>query len=267
MIGLARSTFYAKPSNTLKEKRNSQDMELRDYIEHMHVEFPGYGYRRIYHSLLKSGARVNAKRIRRVMKEHSLRPIVYRTFKIATTDSNHSHRIYPNLIKGKETKGLNEIWVTDLTYIRLRKEFIYLAAILDRHSRKVVGWAISKSLKKELCLAALNDALAKRRPEKGCVHHSDRGVQYACREYVNLLKENGFEISMSAKGNPYDNAHMESFFKSLKYEEVHLYNYDDFSDAIERLPYYIDDLYNQRRLHSSLGYCSPEEFEQIEREG
>jgi putative transposase len=265
MMGLARSTFYAKPSRSPKNSGNLSDFELREQIEHLHVDFPGYGYRRIYHALLKTGMRINAKRIRRVMSEHSLKPIVYRTFKVATTDSAHNHRIYPNLLKGKKTSDIDEVWVTDLTYIRLNKEFIYLAAILDRHSRKVIGWALSKSLRKEVCLAALQDAIAKRNPPKGCIHHSDRGVQYACDQYVKILKENGFQISMSAKGNPYDNAHMESFFKSLKYEEVHLYNYDDFANAITRLPHYIDELYNQRRLHSSLGYCSPAEFEEDEK--
>jgi putative transposase len=202
MIGLARGTFYAKPHNVLKNKDNLPDIELRAHIERLHVEFPGYGYRRIYHALRKTGTRVNAKRIRRVMNEHCLKPILYRTFKVATTDSAHNHRIYPNLIKGKETIVINEIWVTDLTYIRLRKEFIYLAVILDRHSRKVIGWAISRSLRKEVCLAALRDAITKRKPPHGCIHHSDRGVQYACNEYVDLLRENGFMISMSAKGIP-----------------------------------------------------------------
>ncbi len=263
MIGLARSSYYAEGTASRNMKFSERD--LRDFIERTHVELPAYGYRRIYHELLRKGIRVNAKRIRRVMNRHSLKPIVYRTFKVATTDSKHEHRVHPNLVKGKTTTALNEVWVTDITYIRLRREFIYLAALLDRHSRKIIGWAISKSLHSDLCLAALEDAIEKRKPPPGCIHHSDRGVQYACDKYVAMLKNNGFKISMSAKGNPYDNAHMESFFKSLKYDEVHLHNYENFEDALKRLPHYIDTIYNQRRLHSSLGYCPPEEFENHEK--
>ena len=260
MIGLATSTFYHKPKQ-LTSEHLSRDADLRDKIEFIQADNPGYGYRRIYHQLLREGIRVNAKRIRRVMRENSLRPIVYKTFRTQTTDSTHGLRIYPNETRGMEVTAINQVWVTDLSYIRIATSFVYVAVILDLYSRKAIGWAVADHLGHELCLAALTDAIGSRSPRRGCIHHSDRGVQYACRDYVKVLKQNGFKISMSAKGNPYDNAHMESFFKTLKYEEVHLYNYETMQDVIERLPIFIDEVYNKTRLHSAIGYKPPEEFE------
>jgi transposase InsO family protein len=165
------------------------------------------------------------------------------------------------LIKDRQVRSVNEIWVSDITYIRIRSSFVYLAAILDLYSRKVVGWAISKRIDTELCMAALQMAVEKR-PARGCIHHSDRGVQYASASYVALLRQHGLEISMSAKGNPYDNAFMESFYKTLKYEEVHLWNYETHEDVVERLPFFIEEVYNLKRLHSSIGYVPPSEFEE-----
>jgi transposase InsO family protein len=260
-MGLAQSTYYHRPRQTCAE-HFYRDCDLRDKIEMIQAENPGYGYRRIYHVLLREGTRVNAKRIRRVMKENSLRPIIYKTFKVQTTNSKHGHRIYPNKIKGKTVTGLNQVWVTDLSYIRILTAFVYVAVILDLYSRRVIGWAVADHLGHELCLAALREAIKNRKPSRGCIHHSDRGVQYACDNYVSELKQNHFTISMSAKGNPYDNAHMESFFKSMKYEEVHLWNYETIEDVLERLPFFIEDVYNKKRLHSSLGYKPPVEFEQ-----
>ena len=152
--------------------------------------------------------------------------------------------------------------MSDLTYIRIQTCFIYLAVILDRYSRKVIGWAIAKRVDRGLCLEALKMALDERTPPKGCIHHSDQGVQYACKDYVKLLKDQGLRISMASKGNPYENAHAEAFFKTLKYEEVHLWNYERYEDVIERVPCFIEEIYNKRRLHSALGYVPPEEFEE-----
>ena len=194
------------------------------------------------------------------MSENGLRPILWRSF-VRTTDSNHSHRIYPNLLKNQTLSGPNEAWASDITYIRIRTGFVYLAAILDLYTRKIIGWAISKRIDAELCLAALRMALERRSLVVGCIHHSDRGVQYACQDYVQLLKARGLAVSMSAKGNPYDNAFIESFFKTLKADEVYLWNYETYDDVIERLPYFIEEVYNQKRLHSAIGYAPPNEFE------
>jgi putative transposase len=209
--------------------------------------------------LKRRGRKVGKTRLRRVMKTFDLRPITWRTF-VRTTDSRHALPIYPNLIKKRQLRVVNEVWVADLTYIRIRSSFVYLAALLDLYSRRIVGWAISKRIDTELCLAALRMALETRQA-RGCIHHSDRGVQYASTRYVALLRQHGLQISMSAKGNPYDNAFMESFYKTLKYEEVHLNNYETYEDVLDRLPFFIEEVYNRKRLHSSIGYVPPVEFE------
>jgi transposase InsO family protein len=259
VAGLPSSTFYYKPDKQHRKRRDDEDEKLRQRIERSHDEFPGYGYRRVKRDLKRRGHKVNEKRVRRVMKKFELKPITWRTF-VRTTDSRHGLPVYPNLAKNRKVRAINQVWVADITYIRIRSSFVYLAAILDLYSRKIVGWAISKRIDTELCVAALRMALETRRA-RGCIHHSDRGVQYASVAYVALLREHGLQISMSAKGNPYDNAFMESFYKTLKYEEVHLWNYETYEDVIERLPFFLEEVYNRKRLHSSIGYVPPAEFE------
>jgi putative transposase len=259
VTGLPPSTFYYKPDKAHLQHRDDEDEKLRQQIERIHEEFPGYGYRRVARELKRRGVRVNEKRIRRVMKKFGLRPITWRTF-VHTTDSRHRLPVYPNLLKNRQLRAINEAWAADITYIRIRSSFVYLAAILDLYSRRIVGWAISQRIDTELCVTALRMAL-KTRNARGCIHHSDRGVQYASATYVDLLRQHGLQISMSAKGNPYDNAFMESFYKTLKYEEVHLWNYETYEDVIERLPFFLEEVYNRKRLHSSIGYVPPTEFE------
>jgi putative transposase len=259
VTGLASSTFYYQPKTDASEKQR-RDAELRDQIEAIQAEFNGYGYRRVQRELERRGQNINAKRIRRVMSENGLRPILWRSF-VRTTDSNHPHRVYPNLLKNQTLSGPNQAWAADITYIRIRTGFVYLAAILDLYTRKIIGWSISKRIDGELCLTALRMALERRSWVVGCIHHSDRGVQYAAHDYVELLQDRGLAVSMSAKGNPYDNAFIESFFKTLKAEEVYLWNYETYDHVIERLPYFIEEVYNQKRLHSAIGYAPPNEFE------
>jgi putative transposase len=257
VIGLARSTFYYRQRQPTPVV---SDQDLRDRIEDIHGELPSYGYRRIAEELKREGLVVNGKRIRRVMKLYGIHPVYWKNF-ITTTDSRHDLPVFPNLIKNLVVDRLNQVWVADITYIRLRNGFVYLGAILDRCSRRVIGWAISKRLDRQLCLMALRMALSQRGSVHGCIHHSDRGVQYASRDYVELLQRHQLQISMSASGNPYDNAHLESFYKTLKYEEVHLWNYETFQDVLERVPYFLEQVYNRKRLHSAIGYLPPVEFE------
>jgi len=185
-----------------------------------------------------------------------------RSFVVKTTDSNHPYPVFPNRIKNLVVTRLNQVWVADITYVRLYRGFAYLAAILDKLSRKVVGYAMSLSITRDLTLSALKMAVTIRRPAPGCIHHSDRGVQYAAHEYVDYLREQKFEISMSAKGNPYDNAVAESFMKTYKYDEVYLSDYESFGEALQNTGRFIEAVYNAKRLHSSLGYVPPNEFEE-----
>lgn len=225
-------------------------------------EFPAYGYRRVTRELHRAGECVNKKRIQRLMQAHRLQRRQKRRF-VRTTDSSHGLPVYPNLAKALRLERPNQVWASDITYVRLVHGFVYVAVILDLFSRKVIGWALSRSLKAPLAIDALRMAEATRTIEPGLIHHSDRGVQYACADYVRLLKRSGIRISMSRKGNPYDNATVESFMKTLKTEEVYLNEYDDETDARNNIGAFIETMYNNKRLHSSLGYRSPVEFEDL----
>jgi putative transposase len=259
MTGLAASSYYYRPKRD-PVARARREANLVERIDRIHATQPRTGYRMMKHYLARDGIVVSGRRLRRLMKDHGLQAQVKRAF-VRTTDSDHPHEVYPNLVKGLGVDGINQMWVSDITYVRIATGFVYLAVILDLYSRRVVGWAISKRIDGELTLSALRDAIAKRRPPKGCFHHSDRGVQYAYWAYVKLLKDHGFHISMSAKGNPYDNAYAESFMKTLKYDEVYLHEYETWNDVLERLPAFIEQVYNRTRLHSRLGYVPPVEFE------
>ncbi len=259
-LKLSRSNFYNQIG---KCKKGDQNKYLRREIEGIVFEFPFYGYRRVSKELHRRELLINHKKVLRLMREDNLLCRRKKAFRPVTTDSNHKFNIYPNLVKGIEVTGLNQVWVSDITYIQLPREFIYLAAIEDIFSRKCVGWALGKNIDASLAICALKMAI-KNRKHIGfseLIHHSDRGVQYASNEYVQLLKENGIKISMSRSGNPYDNAFAESFNKTLKVEEVYINEYEIFEDALKNIKHFIDIVYNKKRLHSSIGYIPPEEFE------
>lgn len=261
-MGLSTSTYYRLKGDKVSTMQ-ARDHTMRDLIEIVHSDFPGYGYRRIAKHLKREGICINEKAIRRVMKKFELFPIIWKKFKCSTTQSDHDLRRHPNLVKGVKPGTINEIWVADITYIRISTCFVYLAVILDMFSRKVVGWAFSQTMEATMCVEALKMAIESRNPPKGCIHHSDQGVQYASDAYQEVLLEGGLRPSMSRRGNCYDNAFAETFFKTLKYEEIHLNDYLTFADVLERGPHFIEEVYNKKRLHSSIGYLPPEEFEAI----
>jgi transposase InsO family protein len=261
LIKIAPSTLYHKPKEKSLEQLK-EEMDLRDQIERICLDFPRYGYRRVTKQLQREGWIVNHKRVLRVMRENDLLCRI-RKRHVRTTDANHSYPVFSNLIKDLVITSINQVWVSDITYIRILTDFVYLAIILDLYSRKVIGYALSRHIDTKLTLSALWMAIRDRSPASGCIHHSDRGVQYASSEYVNELKKYGFQISMSRKGNPYDNATCESFLKTLKDEEVYLWEYKTIEDAERRISHFIRDVYNEKRLHSSLGYCPPNEFEEL----
>jgi putative transposase len=257
MTGLSRAGFYR--SRTPRQA-SPVEMEIRDEMQKIAVESPAYGYRRITAELRHRGFAVNRKRVLRMMREDNLLCVRRRAF-VATTDSRHNLPVYPNLAGQMEPTAINQLWVADITYIRLRTEFVYLAVVLDAFSRRVIGWALGRTLEAELAVSALRMALLERKPQPGLVHHSDRGVQYASGNYTELLKQHQAQISMSRKGNPYDNAACESFMKTLKHEEVYRNEYRDLQEAHACIGDFLERVYNRHRLHSALGYLPPAEFE------
>jgi putative transposase len=229
-------------------------------MQRIALEFPCYGSRRIAAELQLRGQKMNRKRMQRLMREDNLLCLRKRKF-VITTDSNHDLPVYPNLASTLVLTGLDQLWVADITYIRLELEFVYLAVMLDAFSRREIGWALDRTLEASLAIEALQMALRRRRPAPGLVHHSDQGVQYASTDYTDLLKASGITISMSRRGNPYDNATCESFLKTLKYEEVYRSEYRDLDEARASIGTFLEKVYNQKRLHSALGYPPPAEFE------
>jgi transposase InsO family protein len=258
MTGLNRAGFYRWRT---PRQATPVEMDIRGEMQRIALESPWYGYRRITAALQHSGFEVNHKRVLRMMREDNLLCIRRRAF-VATTDSRHDLPIYPNLARSITPTAVNQLWVADITYIRLRTEFVYLAVVLDAFSRRAIGWALGHTLEAGLATAALHMALNQRQPPPGLVHHSDRGVQYASRDYTEMLQQHGATISMSRKGNPYDNAACESFMKTLKQEEVYRNEYRDFADAHASIAEFLGLVYNHKRLHSALGYLAPAEFEQ-----
>jgi len=236
------------------------DMDLRDAIQKIAVEWPSYGRPRMTKELRERGWKANPKRVHRLMREDNLLCVRKRKF-VVTTDSNHTRKVYPNMAGDLVLTAINQLWRADITYIRLRDEFVFLAVILDAYSRRVIGWALDRTMEDKLTLTALRMALSRRAVEPGLVHHSDRGSQYASNDYTDLLQANGIQVSMSRKGNPWDNAACESFMKTLKYEEVLRNEYRDLADARASIREFLEKVYNQKRLHSALGYMPPARFE------
>ena len=257
MLAVSRSDYYRWKTAPAPM---ADHMDLRDGIQRIALEMPAYGYRRMTAELRRRGVVANHKLVLRLMGEDNLLCLRQKSF-WRTTDSRHGWPVYPNLVPALTINGLDQLWVADITYIRLAQEFVYLAVILDAYSRRCIGWGLDWILDAGLAVEALRMALATRTVQPGLVHHSDRGVQYASGEYTKLLQQNGIRISMSRVGNPYDNAKAEAFMKTLKYEEVYRCEYEDLPDARTRIGEFLTLVYNEKRLHSALGYRPPAEFE------
>ena len=257
--GVSRASFYRFGEDS--PSRPDADMDLRDAIQRIALEWPSYGRPRITAELRRQGWVVNPKRVYRLMREDNLLCVRKRKF-VVTTDSHHDRKVYPNLAADMNLTDIDQLWVADITYIRLQMEFVYLAVVLDAFSRRVLGWALERTLEDDLPLAALQMALELRQPGTGLVHHSDAGSQYASGDYTDLLRAHGCQISMSHKASPWENGACESWIKTLKAEEVYRQEYRDLAEARASIARFIEAVYNQKRLHSALGYRPPVEFEQ-----
>lgn len=259
LASVSRAGYYR---NLTEKAPDEAELELRAVIQQIVLAHRRrYGILRVTETLHLQGRIVNHKRVGRIMREDNLLAIRYRKY-VLTTESQHDCQVYVNLAARMTLTGVNQLWVADITYIRLRAQFVYLAVVIDRYSRKAVGWALDVTLAARLTITALQQAIDRRQPPVGLVHHSDQGVQYACADYVEVLQAGGIIPSMSRPGNPYDNAFCESFMKTLKQEEIYCQQYRDFQELSEHLEEFIDTYYNRQRLHSALGYRTPEEFEQ-----
>lgn len=256
---VSRSSFYRFDPN--RKRGQERDMDLRDAIQRIALQWPAYGRPRITAELRRRGWQVNPKRVYRLLREDNLLCARKRRF-VTTTDSRHGRKVYPNLARELVLTGVDQLWRADITYIRLREEFVYLAVVLDAFSRRVIGWALDRTMEEQLTLTALRMAMSRRSVGPGLVHHSDRGSQYASLAYTELLTASGIAISMSRKGNPWDNAACESFMKTLKYEEVLRNEYRDLAEARASIREFLEKVYNRKRLHSALGYVPPVEFEE-----
>ncbi len=258
-LQISHSSYYRWKED---KRLPDPDLEVREIIQEIALEFPKYGYRRVTEELQRRDSHANHKRVLRIMRQDNLL-CVRKRFTPLTTNSNHNYPVYPNLAKDITVTGLNQLWVADITYIRLLQEFVYLAVILDLFSRRVIGWELSRNIDTQLALNALDMAITDRKQFgfTELIHHSDQGVQYASTAYVETLKENGIRVSMSRKGNPYDNAFAESFMKTLKNEEVNMKEYETYNDAYNNIKEFIEEVYNAKRLHSGIGYLPPNEFE------
>lgn len=257
-VGLSRSAIWRQlrqPSTS-----NEDELELRSQIQTIALEMRSYGYRPITAELHRRGVKVNHKRVLRLLREDNLLCLRQRAF-VCTTDSRHNLRVYPNLTRELVLSNINQLWVADITYIRLLREFIYLAVLLDAFSRRCIGWAISRHIDTQLTLAALQMALNTRTIHAGLIHHSDQGVQYAATDYIAVLHDHKIEISMSRTGNPYDNAKAERFMRTLKYEEIYMNDYETLAEVRASIEHFIEAVYNRKRLHSAIGYRPPAEFE------
>lgn len=261
LAGVSRASFYRWMEQS--EEMTEEEFRLRDAVEQVALTWPSYGTRRVTAELRRQGWEINRKRVQRVMREGSLLCLRQPTAWLATTDSQHSLAVFPNLTRQLAVTAVNQLWVADITYIRLRQEFVFLAAILDAFSRRVIGWELDRSLAASLCLSALEKALRRRSVPPGLIHHSDRGVQYCSKEYVTMLERQGIRGSMSRRGNPYDNALVESFWKTLKAEQIYRDEYRSLEEARQNIAKFIERIYNERRLHSALGYRTPVEFERL----
>lgn len=262
-MGISRNHYtdwFKRPQTIMPDQ---DDAALAESIRAIVDEFTRYGYRRVTRQLKREGVCVNGKKVLEIMRKKGFLCKTHR-FRVCTTDSRHGLRTYPNLVKDLEIVRLNQLWVADITYVGLARESVYLATIMDVFSRMCIGWQLSRNIDARLCLDALAAAFDARKGNgiTELVHHSDQGVQYASKEYTSMLEQHGVRISMSRKGNPYDNAYAESLFKTIKYEEVYLTEYENFEDAYRNIKNFIEEVYNKKRLHSGIGYLPPAEFEQ-----